>query len=90
MSSCAGAAVTPQDFKNDGNEFTETFSVEENGTYTVYVKDQAGNEYVEEVYISGIDKMTVELVSATLTSNNLTQGFAKKGDIIFKLVTTNR
>ncbi len=43
-------------FRNAGNVLLEDkFMVSENGTYTVYAKDSAGNETIETILISNID-----------------------------------
>lgn len=43
---------------NNGAAFIgKTFKITENGTYTVYAKDNAGNEHVQTITISNIDKM---------------------------------
>ncbi|GAA0377773.1 leucine-rich repeat protein [Bacillus horti] len=46
------------DFRDgDGEDVTDNqFTVSENGTYTVYVKDKTGNEKVERIEINNIDK----------------------------------
>ncbi len=49
----------------------ETFLVSEIGTYTVYAKDQAGNECVETIEISNIFK-TSSRVSLSLATNTWT------------------
>lgn len=42
---------------NAGIEFkTDSFKVDDNGVYTVYAKDEAGNDSVEIISISNIDK----------------------------------
>ncbi|MED3575060.1 leucine-rich repeat protein [Cytobacillus praedii] len=42
--------------KSGTNLEGSTFSVKENGTYTVYAKDSAGNETIQTISISNIDK----------------------------------
>ncbi len=50
------------------NEFTVTA----NGTYTVYARDNAGNEAVETIAISSIDRVgpTIDLASSPTSSTN--------------------
>ncbi|MBQ7668243.1 MAG: InlB B-repeat-containing protein, partial [Clostridia bacterium] len=74
---------TAEDFENEGNTFDETIVVDENGQYTIYLRDQAGNEYVKVITVNTVDLTAPELVSASLSSNNVYDGdFAKKGDTI--------
>ncbi|MBP1994982.1 leucine-rich repeat domain-containing protein, partial [Paenibacillus eucommiae] len=51
-----------------GNEFTVT----SNGTYTVYARDNAGNEAVETIAISNIDRNvpTIDLTGSPTSSTN--------------------
>lgn len=46
------------DFRDgDGDDVTDNqFTVSENGTYTVYIKDKTGNEKVQRIAINNIDK----------------------------------
>lgn len=60
-------------FTKNGQSFKgDTFTVNANGTYTVYVKDSAGNEQVQTVTISNIDKvapaLTVSVPTADVTA----------------------
>lgn len=41
-------------FAAEGTIFTDSFTADANGTYTVYAKDAAGNESVEQITISAI------------------------------------
>ncbi|QNK56916.1 leucine-rich repeat protein [Paenibacillus sp. PAMC21692] len=43
-------------FASGGTAFTEEFAVSENGDYTVYASDHAGNEAVETITIANIDR----------------------------------
>lgn len=43
-------------FATQGISFTDTFTVTENDTYTVYAKDLSGNETVKTINIANIDK----------------------------------
>jgi hypothetical protein len=55
-------------FANGGTTFTDSFLATENGSYTVYVKDAAGNETVQVVNITNIDKTPP--APATLVADN--------------------
>ncbi|MBO0589760.1 hypothetical protein I2484_20995, partial [Sporosarcina sp. E16_8] len=64
-------------FKNAGVELNgTTFTVSENDTYTVYAEDTAGNESIETINISNIDKKPITpILSAspiTPTNENVT------------------
>ena len=53
-------------FASSGTTFTgSTFIVDSNNTYTVYAKDNAGNETVETIVVSNIDK-TSPIVSGAV------------------------
>jgi len=60
-----------------GTTVNGTFEVTENGEYTVYTKDEAGNETVEVITISNIDKedptivLNQDPVSGTWTNSNV-------------------
>lgn len=43
-----------QYFAETGTEFYDSFAVFQNGTYTVYAKDQSGNVAIQTVQVSGI------------------------------------
>lgn len=61
-------------FANNGNSMTSnSFTVTNNGTYTCYAKDNAGNEIVKTITISNIDK-TFPTVSHTLAPSDWTRG----------------
>jgi len=50
---------TKEDFRerNVGEDINgTTFEADQNGTYTVYVMDEAGNEAVQTIYVSNIDR----------------------------------
>lgn len=49
-------------FAIGGTPFETTFNVTKNGTYTVYVKDNAGNENVSQITVSNIKTYTVTFV----------------------------
>lgn len=59
-------------FLNEGTSLEgNTFRVSENGTYTVYARDNAGNERVEKIEISNLFK-TGSSVSLSLSTNTWT------------------
>lgn len=61
---------TAAHFTNKGTIFTSsTFTIETNGTYTVYAKDSAGNEQVQTITISNIDKTSPEITLSVSTSD---------------------
>lgn len=68
--------------EGNGKEFTgSSFSVEENGTYSVYAKDAAGNESViDDIKVDSIDKTPPAI---TLTQSKLNQ-ITKRVTIIAK------
>jgi hypothetical protein len=49
-----------------------TFTVSANGIYTVYAKDNAGNETVQTITVSNIDTLAPAVTAFTLTSPNPT------------------
>ncbi|WP_416150708.1 cadherin-like beta sandwich domain-containing protein [Salipaludibacillus sp. HK11] len=59
-------------FTDEGEAFTDSFNVSENGTYTVYARDDAGNEAVETITITNIDKSdpTISLTPNTEDPTN--------------------
>ncbi|MGO0062900.1 beta strand repeat-containing protein [Brevibacillus fluminis] len=60
-------------FAANGTSLTgNTFTVDTNGTYTVYAKDDAGNESVETIAITNIDKdgPTIALVASPTQPTN--------------------
>ncbi len=74
ISKWASGVQTASYFLGAGTVFTSNFSVSENGTYTVYAKDDAGYETVETITISNIDKIvpTIQLSADTsLTNQNV-------------------
>lgn len=60
----AAGTRTAAYFATQGEAFAVEFSAEENGTYTVYGRDRAGNEKVVTVDVANIDR---EAPSLTLT-----------------------
>lgn len=59
-------------FTNKGTVFTSsTLTIETNGTYTVYAKDSAGNEQVQTITISNIDKTSPEITLSVSTSDTI-------------------
>jgi len=62
-------------FANGGTALDgTTFTVSENGTYTVYAKDNAGNETVETITISNIDKVAPNPATFTASTTSPTNG----------------
>jgi len=60
-------------FQEWGTELTGTsFEVTENGTYTVYAKDEKGNEAVKTITITNIDCTGPEITFEVTTNNDLT------------------
>lgn len=63
-------------FAVSGNDFTDTFAVTENAYYTVYAKDAAGNETVNYIYVTKIDRtppiITASVSTAWDTTNTIT------------------
>ncbi|MEK4664027.1 S-layer homology domain-containing protein [Priestia sp. FSL H7-0729] len=69
-------------FVAGGTAFSgNSFSVAENGTYTVYVKDAAGNEMVKQVEVTWIDrnKPAITLVGNSIVEINSGTGFVDPG-----------
>ena len=67
----ASGSQTASHFASNGTTFTgNTFEVSANGTYTVYAKDTAGNETVQTITVSNIDKVapTAPTLSASTTA----------------------
>ena len=61
---------TAEDFAESGNTIdlnTKAFDVEENGTYTVYVKNSEGVEAVESITIENITEPIEEEITITLS-----------------------
>lgn len=52
--------VTAAAFQTQGNSFEGAFTVQENGIYTVYARDAAGNESINTIEITNIDKQAPE------------------------------
>ena len=70
---------TAEDFAESGNTIdlnTKAFDVEENGTYTVYVKNSEGVEAVESITIENITEPIEEVITITLSPSTaeLTEG----------------
>lgn len=67
----AKGTLTASDFATGGTELTgNSFVVDENDTFTVYVKDKAGNETIQTIVVSNIDKVapTTPVFSADITT----------------------
>jgi len=60
-------------FAGGGTPFTGNFAVSENGTYTVYARDEAGNEEVATVTIANIDRLA-PTISLTVSPTSPTNG----------------
>lgn len=52
----AAGEWTAATFPADGQALTDSFTVDENGIYTIYARDTAGNESVNQVDVYQIDK----------------------------------
>lgn len=62
-------------FTNNGNEFFDTsFEVSENGTYTVYARDVAGNELIKTISVNNIDKEVPNTPMFSASPTNQTEG----------------
>lgn len=59
-------------FHTSGNELNEEFVAFENGTYTVYAKDIAGNEAVSKVTVKSIDTSKVQVPKITVSTTKET------------------
>jgi len=60
-------------FASSGTTFTGTsFTVTKNATYTVYIKDAAGNEKIATITIDKIDNTAPSIASLTASSSNAT------------------
>lgn len=59
-------------FTTGGTEFTNSFTANENGQYTVYARDNAGNETLLSVIVSNIDRIVpdVSLTESTTAPTN--------------------
>lgn len=59
-------------FTTGGTEFTNSFTASENGQYTVYARDNAGNETLLSVIVSNIDRIVpdVSLTESTTAPTN--------------------
>jgi len=59
-------------FTAGGTDFTDEFTVSENGTYTVYARDEAGNEAVKTITIANIhrDGPTIQLIANPTAPTN--------------------
>ncbi|MEC1787311.1 immunoglobulin-like domain-containing protein [Schinkia azotoformans] len=70
----AKGTLLPSDFATLGTELTgPTFNVNENGTYTVYVKDNAGNESVGYVTVETITLPSIQIELLPLSTNDGTK-----------------
>lgn len=59
-------------FATGGNELSEEFTAFENGTYTVYAKDIAGNEATSKVKVNSIDTSRVPVPKITVSTTKET------------------
>lgn len=60
-------------FKNGGGTmFSDSFTVTDNGIYTVYAEDQAGNAVIEQITIDNLDTIP-PAISLTLSTTEPTQ-----------------
>ncbi|WP_281217292.1 S-layer homology domain-containing protein [Lysinibacillus capsici] len=59
-------------FTTSGNEFTNSFTANENGHYTVYASDNVGNETLLSINVSNIDRILpgVSLTASTTAPTN--------------------
>ncbi len=59
-------------FTTGGTEFTNSFTANENGQYTIYARDNAGNETLLSVIVSNIDRIVpdVSLTESTTAPTN--------------------
>lgn len=70
-------------FHNAGSSLNaNSFAVTENGNYTVYAKDAAGNESVKSISINNIDRTPPTLGNVSIKSSNTNTNWAKVGDQI--------
>ncbi|MEC1772500.1 immunoglobulin-like domain-containing protein [Schinkia azotoformans] len=70
----AKGTLLPSDFATLGTELAgPTFNVNENGTYTVYVKDNAGNESVGYVTVETITLPSIQIELLPLSTNDGTK-----------------
>ena len=59
-------------FTSNGTDFTDSFSVSEGGTITVYAKDKAGNESTSYYAITKLDKSPPVLIATASSTYNPT------------------
>lgn len=67
----AGKEIARKQFENGEADLTETFTITENGSYSVTVTDRCGNRRMKSVTVSNIDKTPPEMYvtySATATT----------------------
>ncbi|CAM4014274.1 S-layer homology domain-containing protein [Alkalicoccus chagannorensis] len=60
-----------EDIQTIGTNFEDRFTVEENGTFIVYAKDEAGNETVEDIDVTNL-VLDPPTITTTLEPNTLT------------------
>jgi len=66
---------TTKYFKTNGTTIKNpgTFTVTENGKYTIYAVDQVGNEVIEVIEITNIDKNAPDIIINVLTERSQTE-----------------
>ncbi|WP_418300884.1 S-layer homology domain-containing protein [Lysinibacillus fusiformis] len=67
----AVGAQTENYFTTEGTEFTNSFTATDNGPYTVYAQDIVGNEKLQSIIVSNIDR-EAPIVSLTASTTALT------------------
>lgn len=71
----ASGEQTEDYFVSGGTEFTGSFTVSENGTYTVYAEDAAGNKSVKTFTVNNIDKtaptLTLQQLPTEITNSDV-------------------
>ncbi len=73
-------------FNEGGTSFEgNIFTVSENGIYTVYAKDKAGNETIQTIKVTKIDRINL-IATISVQENKI----GKEGDKIEVTVTANR
>ncbi|MEC1639559.1 cohesin domain-containing protein [Schinkia azotoformans] len=83
----AKGTLLPSDFAALGTELVgTTFNVHENGTYTVYVKDNAGNESVGYVIVETITLPSIQIELLPLSTNDGTKVSVSIGNTSSQIV----
>lgn len=67
----ASGNLSAEYFENNGTVVSNSFTVNSNGDYTVYAKDNAGNSSVKTIVISNIDKIAPTASSSQAQSNGI-------------------